>query len=51
MSITINVTINEDQIDELNELFNANLVRLTDNDRVTINPDSAPVLINDNDSV
>ena len=48
-SISVNVSINDDTIDELDELFRAALDLVSDNDRVVVAPASADILITDND--
>lgn len=48
--MTISVPIVDDNVDEMDlERFTALLERVTDNPRVTINPEGAEVVIQDND--
>ena len=48
--LTVPVSIENDNLDEADyENFTASLVLVTDNDRVTINPELAEVTIEDND--
>ncbi|ORU93486.1 MAG: hypothetical protein A6F71_08950 [Cycloclasticus sp. symbiont of Poecilosclerida sp. M] len=48
-SISVDVSINNDTIDELDELFRAVLALVSDVDRVEVAPASADILIIDDD--